>query len=78
MFETLKQPGTSDMDSTTRSEIYRAVASLSPRTVEVLMLRYVEGLTEPEIAKLLGRSRGTVSVTVFRGLARLRKMLRPS
>jgi DNA-directed RNA polymerase specialized sigma24 family protein len=40
------------------------------------MLRYVEDLPEPQIAKMLGRSRGTVAVTLFRALARLRKLLR--
>src|SRR5215469_14525885 len=40
VFETLKQPETFAMDDATKSELYRAVATLSPRTVEVLMLRY--------------------------------------
>ena len=44
----------------------KIAAKLSPRTVEILMLRYVHDYTEPEIAKLLGISRGTVAVTLFR------------
>jgi RNA polymerase sigma factor (sigma-70 family) len=54
--------------------LLEAVAALSPRTVEILVLRYVHDYTEAEIAQLLGRSRGTVAVTLFRAKARLRKL----
>jgi RNA polymerase sigma factor (sigma-70 family) len=76
VFETPPRSGSSEIDDLLRSQLYRAIESLSPRTVEMLMLRYVEDLTEPQIAKMLGRSRGTVAVTLFRAVARLRKMLR--
>jgi RNA polymerase sigma-70 factor (ECF subfamily) len=55
-----------------------ALAKLTPRTVEMVMLRYVHDYTEPEIAKLLRTSRGTVAVTLFRARMRLRKLLRTS
>jgi RNA polymerase sigma factor (sigma-70 family) len=77
-FETPRRSETADIDDLLRTKLYQAIESLSPRTVEILMLRYVEDLTEPQIAKMLGRSRGTVAVTLFRALARLRKLLRPS
>jgi RNA polymerase sigma factor (sigma-70 family) len=54
------------------------LAKLKPRSVEMVMLRYVHDYTEPEIAKLLGVSRGTVAVTLFRARMRLRKLLRAS
>ena len=54
--------------------LLETVAAMSPRTVEILILRYVHDYTEPEIAKLLGRSRGTVAVTLFRAKARLRRL----
>jgi len=76
VFEAPTRSGNSEIDHLLRSQLYRAIESLSPRTVEILMLRYVEDLTEPQIAKMLGRSRGTVAVTLFRALARLRKLLR--
>lgn len=76
VFEAPPLPGNSEIDDLLRSQLYRAIESLSPRTVEMLMLRYVEEMTEPQIAKMLGRSRGTVAVTLFRAIARLRKMLR--
>jgi RNA polymerase sigma factor (sigma-70 family) len=68
--------GHSTLDDLLSVQLHQAIAHLSPRTVEILMLRYVEDLPEPQIAKLLGRSRGTVAVTLFRALIRLRKLLR--
>ena len=58
--------------------LIEALAKLTPRTVEIVMLRYVHDYTEPEIAKLLRTSRGTVAVTLFRARMRLRKLLRRS
>jgi len=54
------------------------LATLTPRTVEIVTLRYVHDCTESEIAKLLGISRGSVAVTLFRARIRLRKLLRAS
>jgi len=76
VFEAPLRSGNSEIDHLLRAQLYQAIQSLSPRTVEILMLRYVEDLPEPQIAKMLGRSRGTVAVTLFRALARLRKLLR--
>lgn len=75
-FETRAQSAESGIDTLQRAHLHQAIDSLSPRTVEILLLRYVEDLTEPQIAKMLGITRGTVAVTLFRALARLRKLLR--
>jgi RNA polymerase sigma-70 factor, ECF subfamily len=56
-------------------QLQKAIATLSPRTTEILILRYVHDYTESEIARLLGRSRGTIAVTLFRSRNRLRKLL---
>ena len=61
-----------------RQWIFETLAKLRPRTVEIVMLRYVHDYTEPDIAKLLRVTRGTVSVTLFRARLRLRKLLRAS
>jgi RNA polymerase sigma-70 factor, ECF subfamily len=63
-----------DSEEVVLRHLLDTVGSLSPRTVEILILRYVHDYTEAEIAKLLGRSRGTVAVTLFRAKARLRKL----
>ena len=53
-----------------------AMAELHPKAAEILVLRYVHGYTDAEIAKLLGTSRGTVAVSLFRSRLRLRKSIR--
>ena len=53
-----------------------AMASLKPRALEILLLHYKHDYSDAQIATLLGTSRGTVAVTLFRLRARLRKMLR--
>jgi RNA polymerase sigma-70 factor (ECF subfamily) len=65
-------------DETLLKHMRDAIATLSPRTAETIILRYVHDYSEVEIAKLLGRSRGTVAVTLFRARARLRKLLKAS
>lgn len=49
-----------------------ALAELPPRMRAVLVLRYMEQLTEQEAAEVLGCSRGTVKSQASRALARLR------
>jgi RNA polymerase sigma-70 factor, ECF subfamily len=68
----------STMQDALDRRLIEALAKLTPRTVEIVMLRYVHDYTEPEIAKLLRTSRGTVAVTLFRARMRLRKLLRAS
>jgi RNA polymerase sigma factor (sigma-70 family) len=55
--------------------ILDTLAKLAPRTVEIVTLRYVHDYTEPDIAKLLRISRGSVAVTLFRARIRLRKLV---
>jgi RNA polymerase sigma-70 factor (ECF subfamily) len=66
------------VDDDVRKRLLDGIATLSPRTVEILILRFVHEYTEAEIAKLLRISRGSVAVTLFRSRNRLRKLLRVS
>jgi RNA polymerase sigma-70 factor (ECF subfamily) len=66
---------TSTAQDTINQRLRETLTTLPPRTVEILTLRYVHDYPEAEIAKLLGRSRGTVAVTLFRARRRLRKLL---
>jgi RNA polymerase sigma factor (sigma-70 family) len=59
-----------------RRQVLAAVARLSGRQREVLVLRYYAGLTDVEIAAALQVSRGTVSSTASRALAALAAELR--
>ena len=69
-------PFDADPDSERRRQLLTAIEQLNPRSVEMLILRYVHELTEAEIGKLLGTSRGVVAVTLFRARRRLKKLSR--
>jgi RNA polymerase sigma-70 factor (ECF subfamily) len=58
--------------------LYEAVAGLSRGAAEIVILRYVHGCGDAEIAKRLGTSRGTIAVSLYRSRARLRRLLRAS
>jgi len=56
-------------------EVLRALARLTRRQREVLVLRYWSELSEAQIAETLGLSRGTVKSTASRALDSLEKLL---
>jgi RNA polymerase sigma-70 factor (ECF subfamily) len=60
-----------------RDWLRRSVGQLHPTAAEMFALRYFEGLDNPEIARLMGTSEGTVAVTLHRTRARLQKEIRP-
>jgi RNA polymerase sigma-70 factor (ECF subfamily) len=66
----------STLNDKIRDELRAVLADLSPRSAEIFILRHVHGYSDGEIAKLLGVSRGTIAVTLFRARARLRKSIR--
>src|SRR5687767_3356480 len=55
-----------------RDAVWAFVGTLPPRQRAVIVLRYYEELTEPEVAELLGISVGTVKSQAHRALAALR------
>ena len=61
--------------ATERIELVRALADLSKRQREVVVLRYLADLPEAEVARQLGCSTGTVKQHASRGLAALRSAL---
>lgn len=58
-----------------RRALARALAQLPPRSAEVFTLRFLEGFTNSEIAKMLGISQVLVAVIVHRTRQQLRKQL---
>jgi RNA polymerase sigma-70 factor (ECF subfamily) len=56
----------------------RELATLNPRAAEMFVLRYLEGLDNPEIARTMNTSQAVVAVTLHRTRARLKKGLRGS
>jgi RNA polymerase sigma-70 factor (ECF subfamily) len=58
-----------------REQIWRSVLTLSARQQEVFVLRYVEGWSGAEVAKILGLTPGSVKRHLFRAVRHLRKAL---
>jgi RNA polymerase sigma-70 factor, ECF subfamily len=56
-------------------KLYEAIAELPPKAAEILLLNYLHGCSDAEIAKLLRTSRGTIAVNLYRSRARLKKLL---
>jgi RNA polymerase sigma-70 factor (ECF subfamily) len=53
-----------------------ALADLKPKAAEIFILRYVHGYSDSEIGALLGTTRGTIAISLFRTRSRLRKTIR--
>lgn len=58
-----------------RRALTRALAQLKPRAAEIFTLRFLEGFTNPEIAKMLGISQVLVAVTIYRARQQLQREL---
>ena len=56
--------------------LWRAIGELRPSSAQILILRYVHDHSLAEIAKIMGSTRGTVAISLFRSRARLRKIIR--
>jgi RNA polymerase sigma-70 factor (ECF subfamily) len=56
--------------------LYEAIGELNPKHAEILILRYVHDYSDADIAKLLGTSRGTIAVSLYRSRTQLKKLLR--
>ena len=56
--------------------VLAALAELSPKLAEMVVLKHVEGYDNREIAKLAGTSHGAVAVMLFRARVRLKKSIR--
>jgi RNA polymerase sigma-70 factor (ECF subfamily) len=58
-----------------RDTLRRSLSTMPPRTAEMFALRFFEGYTNPEIAKLMGLSQIVVAVTVHRARKKLQQEL---
>ena len=56
-----------------RDSLRRALAKLPARTAEMFAMRFFEGFTNPEIAKMMGLSQILVAVTLHRARRKLQK-----
>lgn len=70
----IEDPGF-EHDSTLRLALVAALAALPRRQRDAVVLRYLAGRNEREVAEALGVSPGTVKTHTHRGLAALRRSL---
>jgi RNA polymerase sigma-70 factor (ECF subfamily) len=73
-FETAARNDSDDPEAEIR-RLYEAIAKLKPDWTEILLLRYMHNKSDAEIARMLGKSRGTIALQLFRSRARLRQLL---
>jgi RNA polymerase sigma-70 factor (ECF subfamily) len=68
-------PAAAAAEDPMRRPLLDAIAQLNPRAVEILILHYEHEYSDAQIAGMLGTSRGTIAVTLYRTRARLKKLL---
>ena len=56
--------------------LHEAIHELNPAATQILILRYVHNYSLADIARLMGTTRSTVAVSLFRSRARLKKLVR--
>ena len=73
--ETLPERGVADQSSAFADQdaVRRALAGLPPRQRAVLVLRYLDDMSEQEAANVLGCSVGTIKSQTHKGLTKLRE-----
>jgi len=59
-----------------RDTVRRTISTFPPKTAEMIALRFFEGYTNPEIAKMMGISQIMVAVTVHRARKKLQLELK--
>jgi len=72
----LKQPARDEISSKESvEEVRRGLLGIKEEYQSVILWYYVDEMTIPEIAKILGKSQGAVRVLIHRGLRALKKRL---
>jgi RNA polymerase sigma-70 factor, ECF subfamily len=68
-------PETQYVDRELQNQIRRAIAMLGPKAAQIIVLKYFEGHSNLEIARILGTSQMVIGVLLHRARTRLRKEL---
>ena len=68
----------SDAAEEAHRRLAEAIAELDPEQAQILVLRYAHNYSDAQIAKLMGMSRGSIAMRLFRSRARLKKLMADS
>ena len=75
-FDTVCDSGGSGAEDLTLDQaLHEAIAMLNPAAAQIVILRYVHDYSLVDIARMLGTTRSTVAVSLFRSRSRLKKHL---
>ena len=64
------------LDEQIHKRLAEAIAELRTEDAEILMMRYVHSYRETELARLMGGTRGSIAIKLFRARARLKRIMR--
>jgi RNA polymerase sigma-70 factor (ECF subfamily) len=65
----------SDSAESMDRRLWTAIAELHETAAQAVVLRYIQGHSVSETARLLGKSRSVIAVTLFRSRSRLKKLI---
>jgi RNA polymerase sigma-70 factor (ECF subfamily) len=68
-------PAPEDTGEGAREVVRAALAELNPRAAETVVLRYIEGYSNGEIAAMVGTSPSVIAVTLFRARIQLKRSI---
>jgi RNA polymerase sigma factor (sigma-70 family) len=66
----------SEISEGLHQQLEEAMEHLTPQSSQILILRYVHGCDLAEIARIVGTTRSTVAVSLFRSRVRLKRIIR--
>jgi RNA polymerase sigma-70 factor, ECF subfamily len=66
----------SDSIEERHQRLAEALTGLDPETAQILVLKYVHGYKDADIAKVIGTSRGAIAMRLLRSRSRLKKLMR--
>lgn len=75
VFDIACDAGGASAEDLSDQALHQAIAALHPAAAQIVILRYVHDYSLADIARMLGTTRSTVAVSLFRSRSRLRKYL---
>ncbi|NOZ21356.1 MAG: sigma-70 family RNA polymerase sigma factor [Planctomycetes bacterium] len=73
--ETMAGASDSAMTATRHIDLHEAISRLTEEQRELVTLKFIQGLSNTEVAAITGRKAGAIRVLQFRALSSLREML---